>query len=134
MPQNEFSASGEVLKIDDKLGIVLGYAVISTDGGKPYYDLQGDHIPDNALLKASCDFMENSRVVKDMHSETDSGSVVFAFPMTLEIAKSLDIQVKRSGLLIGMKPSKSMFEKFRSGKLKGFSIGGIVKAQESPDA
>jgi hypothetical protein len=35
--------------------------------------------------------MENSRIAKEMHQGDAKGSVVFAFPLTAEIAKSLGI-------------------------------------------
>ena len=82
------------------------------------------------MLKASLDFMENSRLAGEMHAEDaagqtiDAGQIVFAFPMTTDIAKSLGITTERTGLLIGMKPDAAMLSKFRDGDLTGFSIGG----------
>jgi hypothetical protein len=49
---------------------------------------------------------------------------VFAFPLTTEIAKSLGITTKQTGLLIAMRPSESVLSKFKDGTYTGFSIGG----------
>jgi hypothetical protein len=120
----KFADKATVLKVDNNLGLVFGFAIVSTSGGEPYYDIQGDHIPEDAMLKAATDFMENSRVAKEMHSGGPRGSVVFAFPLTSDIAKSLGIKTPTTGLLIAMKPEPEMLEKFQSGVYTGFSIGG----------
>ena len=120
------SKYAEVLKVDDSLGLVLGWAIVCTKGGDPYFDLQDDHIPEDAMLKASADFMQHSRVAKEMHSGEAAGSVVFAFPMTAEIAKAFGVETSTTGLMIAMKPgSDEMLAKFRDGTLTGFSIGGF---------
>lgn len=131
MPE-DFHSYGEaqVLKVHKRLGLVVGYAIVSKIQGEEYFDHHGDHIPEDAMLKASVDFMRNSRVSGDMHQRNDDGTakrdgeVVFAFPMTTDIAKSLDIQVEKTGLLIGIMPSVEVLDKFESGEYTGFSIGG----------
>lgn len=115
----------EVTKVDDSLGLVMGFAIICAEDGEPYFDLQGDHIPEDSMVKAATDFMLNSRVAKDMHEGEAAGGIVFAWPMTAEIAEAMGIVTKRTGLMIAMKPdSDDMLEKFRSGEYTGFSIGG----------
>jgi len=122
--EQRFAPKGQIVKFDEELGLVFGFAIVSTLDNVPYYDVQGDHIPDNAMLKAATDFMVNSRMAKEMHIGDSRGSVVFAFPLTAEIAKSLDIETKKTGLLIAMKPDDDMLAKFKDGSLTGFSIGG----------
>ena len=114
-----------VVKVDESLGLVFGFAIVSKKDGQDYYDLQDDHIPEDAMLKASLDFMENSRVAKEMHSGDQQGSVVFAFPLTSDIAAALDIVTKQTGLMIAMRPAPGMLAKFKSGEFTGFSIGGF---------
>ena len=127
---DKFSYHGQVTKVDEALGLVIGYAIVCNESGEPYFDLQDEHIPEDAMLKASMDFMQNSRLAGEMHAETpagqpiDYGQIVFAFPMTTDIAKSLGVTVERTGLLIGMKPDAEMLAKFQTGALTGFSIGG----------
>ena len=111
----------------------MGYAIISTENGEPYYDLQGDHIPEESMLKAAVDFAENSRVASEMHTGESRGTVLFTWPLTGEIAKSFGIQTERTGLLIAMKPDTDMLAKFQSGELKGFSIGGVRIEDEEVD-
>lgn len=119
------------IKVDDELGLVFGFAIICKENGEPYFDLHGDHIPEDSMLKASTDFMLKSRMAVDMHGRDENGqpipggSVVFAFPLTTEVAKSLNIVTNQTGLLIAMKPDSSeVLEKFRNGEYTGFSIGG----------
>jgi hypothetical protein len=121
---NPFLNKAQVVKVDSALGLVFGFAIVSTADGQPYYDVQGDHIPEDAMLKAATDFMENSRIAKEMHQGDAKGSVVFAFPLTAEIAKSLGITTQKTGLLIAMKPTPEVLAKFKDGSYTGFSIGG----------
>lgn len=120
-----FRTAAEVIKVDEGLGLVLGWAVICKQMGEDYFDVQGDHIEEDALVEATAEFMEHSRVAKEMHNGSGRGTVVFAFPLTTEIAKSFGIRTETTGLMIGMRPDPEMLEKFKSGELRGFSIGGI---------
>lgn len=123
--QNGEVTLASVIKVDESLGLVFGWAMICKEGGEEYFDVQDDHIPEDAMLKASTDFMLSRRVAKEMHFGDETGTIVFAFPVTEDVAKAMDITTKRSGLMIAMKPSsEALLEKFRSGEYTGFSIGG----------
>lgn len=113
----------QVVKVDETLGLVFGFAIICKQNGEDYYDLQEDHIPEESMLKASLDFMQNSRVAKEMHEGDEAGGVPFALPITTDMLEYLKSS-GQTGLLIGMLPSPSMLGKFKSGELTGFSIGG----------
>jgi hypothetical protein len=133
-------ATSDFMKVNDELGLVMGFAIICTDeditgADKRYFDLHGDHIPEDAMTKASADFMLNSRAGKVMHSGDDVGDIVFAFPMTQDIAKEFGIQTRRTGLMIGWKPrDRAVLSKFRDGTFTGFSIGGSYgSTEELPD-
>lgn len=128
-----FDIRAKVLKVDDSLGLVMGYAIVCTEDGEPYFDLQGDHIPEDAMLKAALDFMEHSRIAKEMHEGDQAGTVVFAFPMTEDIAKAFGILTKRTGLMIAIRPNADMLQKFQLGELTGFSIGGQRLEDEEVD-
>lgn len=120
-----FELRAEVLKVDAGLGLVMGHAIVCTKDGEPYFDLQGDHIPEDSMLKAALDFMENSQVAKEMHSGEQAGTVVFAWPMTADIAKAFRIVTDTTGLMIAMRPDADMLKRFQLGELTGFSIGGL---------
>ena len=131
----EFQFTGEVLKVDEQLGLVMGYAIVCAEEGEPYFDKQGDHIPEDAMLKAALDFMEHSQVAREMHGGEQAGTVVFAWPMTTDVAKAFEIEARKRGLMIAMRPDADMLQKFRSGELRGFSIGGVrVEDEEVADA
>ena len=91
MPDTFRKLDTTLVKVDDALGLVMGFAIVSKIDGEPYFDIQGDHIPEDAMLDAATDFMQNSRVAKEMHQGDQAGSVVFAFPLTTDIAKKFDI-------------------------------------------
>ena len=121
-----------VLKVSEEIGMVFGWAIVCTDGGEDYYDTQDDHIPEDAMLKASTDFMMNSRMLGDMHQKAEGGSVVFCFPMTEEIAGAFGMSTQKTGLMIGVKPGNAeTLAKFKSGEYTGFSIGGVRIVDEN---
>lgn len=124
-----------VVKVDETLGLVMGFAIICTEGDEAYFDVQGDHIPEDAMLKAAADFMINSRAAKQMHDGPDVGQVVFAFPLTYETAAAMGInQYEKTGLMIAMKfDDPAIVDKFKSGEYKGFSIGGQRMIDEEID-
>lgn len=120
-----------ILKVDDELGLVFGWAIVSKDDGEDYFDVQGDHIPEDSMLKASTDFMLSDRVGKEMHAGEAAGTIVFAWPLTTDIAKAMGLETDRTGLMIAWKPSDvATLEKFKSGEYSGFSIGGYRLADE----
>lgn len=135
-----FSREATFLKVEESLGLILGFAIVCEVDGEPYFDLGEvqedgsvirDHVLPEAMLKAATDFMKNSRLATIMHERDEDdlpvkgGDVVFAFPMTAEIAAALDITTKRTGLMIAMKPDNPEdLAKARDGVYRGFSIGG----------
>jgi len=126
--------ANEIIKVDSDLGLVLGFAIVCKVDGEEYFDVQGDHIPEDAMLKASTDFMIHSRVGKEMHTGEQTGNVVFAFPLTEDIANAFGIVTKKTGLMIAMRPdSDATLEKFKSGEYTGFSIGGVRLKDEVVD-
>jgi len=114
-----------ILKVDESLGLVFGFAIVCKEDGKNHFDLQGDHIPESVMLKGAFEFAKSARTAKEMHKGGAIGQVVHTFPLTTDIADSLGIVTKRTGLLIAMKPEDPIvLAKFASGELTGFSIGG----------
>ena len=118
------SLEATVLKVDDSIGAVMGWAIISKIDGKPYVDSQNDHIPESTVLKSAAKFMQGKRVGKVQHTGGQAGEVTL-FPLTTDIAKALGIQTQKTGLLAWFTPSDpAILQKYRDGELTGFSIGG----------
>lgn len=126
-------ANVTLCKYDANLGLVLGWAIICTEDGEPYIDLQDDHIPEDAMLKAASDFMVTARKAKGMHEGDQQGQVVFAFPITEDIKTAFGIDCPHTGLMIAMRPEGEMLAKFKSGEYTGFSIGGVRIKQEDAE-
>lgn len=120
----------EILKVDRKLGIALGFAIVCKEvkDGKveDYYDLHGDHISEEVMIKAAADFaMTAERTGKVQHTGEKVADVVFMFPLTEEFSKQVGITSERFGLLIGYKPLKAeVLDDIEKGVYKGFSLGG----------
>lgn len=134
-----FETTAEVLKVDDELGIVFGWGIVCMEKGERYFDLQGDHIPEDAMMKATSDFMFAVRTAGDMHARHDDGEAIHkgvithSWPLTAEIMQSFGIQCEKTGWLIGMQPDEDMLEKFKDGTYQGFSIGGLRGEDEDVD-
>jgi Putative phage serine protease XkdF len=120
----------DVAKVDESLGLVFGWGIVCKVDGEPYFDLQGDHIPEDAMLKATSDFMLSSRISGDLHVRDEAGApvqdgdVVFSFPLTSDTAKAMGISCDRTGWMVAIKPSAEVLGKYISGEYTGFSIGG----------
>ena len=128
MPENVVIDSNEefgFVKADKKHGVVFGIAIVTKSNGKPYVDIQGDHIPDEAMLDGAVEFMKSQRQLGIEHKQMGQGTVLFAMPLTEDIKKSFNIECPYNGLIIGVKPENpKVVEMFENGQMKGFSIGG----------
>jgi hypothetical protein len=119
-----------ILKVDTSLGLVFGWAIVSTVNGVDYFDKQDEHIPDESMLEAATEFMIGDRTQGEMHIHDENGivkrgQIVFAWPMTKEIAESFGVSTTQTGLMIAAKPDDpETLEKFSDGTYTGFSIGG----------
>jgi hypothetical protein len=127
-----------ICKVDETLGIVFGWAIVCKIDGEDYYDLNVDssgervpeHIPEDAMLKATVDFMSGERAGNEMHAGPDKGTFVCAWPMTSEIAKAMGITTSKTGLMVAYKPPADVLSKFKDGTYTGFSIEGSRLASQ----
>lgn len=130
MVAEAFNTAVKVCKVDASQGLVFGFAWICMEKDQPYFDLQGEHTPENVMLEASTDFMKNSRTAKAMHDGEPIGEVIYGLPLTTDLAKSLDLKTDKTGFIIGMAPNAAALAKFASGEFTGFSIGGMAEYQD----
>lgn len=119
-----FKADIAVTGVNESLGIVFGWGMVTDIDNEPYFDDDNQHINSSVMIKATSDFMENSRTSNDSHTETDIGTVIHSFPVTKEIAESMGIESNISGWMVGVKPTTEILQKFLSGEYTGFSIEG----------
>lgn len=145
----------DVLNVDSEHGLVFGYAIVSKqrtghEGDfDDYYDLNIDadgvhkgkrvpeHITEDAMFKAAVEAAETGLQMAGnvQHAGDDVGSYYFMFPVTEEIAKALDWQVTKTGLVVGYHPADDeVLKKFKDGTLTGFSIEGARVEYEEVDA
>ena len=120
-----FTSYCKVAGVDEEHGLVFGWGIVCKDGGKDYFDVQGNHIPEGAMLKAVTDFMGGEREAGEQHVRMGAGTVVHSFPLTTDIAKAMGIDAGgKTGWMVAVHPDRAMLAKFKSGELGGFSIGG----------
>lgn len=145
----------DVISVDAEHGLVFGYAIVcktrDTHDGEfeDYYDLNVDaegvhkgkrvpeHITEDAMFKAAVDASESGvqMAANVQHAGDDVGSYYFMLPVTEEMAKSLDWQVKKTGLVVGYHPGDpDVLAKFKNGTLTGFSIEGERVEYEEVEA
>jgi len=129
----EFKTYVKVQDVNESLGLVFGWGIVCKKDDDHYVDHGDDHIPQEEMLKSVLDFMENSRIVDDMHDYGNHGGVIFSMPMTEEIAKAYGIETETYGWMVGVKPTEELFEKFVSGEYTGFSIGGVLESYTEVD-
>lgn len=136
---DELEINCDFVKVDDSLGLVLGWALICTEDGKPYHDQSEyrDGVADDEMLRTATKFMQNSRLTDEMHDWGKDGLAVFSWPMTAEIAAAYKITTPKTGWMIGIRPSAEVLQKFKDGTYTGFSIGGhgvrVPVAEEAAD-
>lgn len=126
--KSELEGTARLVKTVDELGLAFFWAFTSTNpDGTDHHDLHGDAVlADNAMIKAAAEFMEKGGAVDEMHDEDpDGGRVVFAMPMTPEIAKAFGVTTKTSGLMIAIKPSVDAMAKLKDGTYRAVSIAGL---------
>lgn len=142
---NKITKVNDVISVDVEHGLVFGYAIVSKrrdghDGEfEDYYDLNVDtdgvlkgqrvpeHITEDAMFKAAVDAAGTGLQMAGnvQHAGDDVGAYYFMFPVTEEIAKSLDWQVTKTGLVVGYHPADDdTLAKFKDGTFTGFSIEG----------
>lgn len=115
-----FKVSG----VDQGLGLVFGWGIVCKEGGQDYYDVQGNHIPEGAMVEAVTDFMKSGRMAGEQHSRMKAGTIVHSFPLTSDIATAMGIGTNKTGWMVAMAPDPALLAKFKSGEMTGFSIGG----------
>lgn len=114
----------KVVKTNAKLGLVFCWAVTTKAAGQTYFDLHGDNVVEDDLIKVAADFMDGGGLTDEMHDRDPDGRVVFCMPMTAEVAKAFKVQTDTEGLMIGFKPSAEVFAKYESGEYTAVSIDG----------
>lgn len=129
---SEITATARFVKAVPALGLAFFWAFKSTDeNGDAYHDLQGDQVvADDDMIEAAMRFMEDGGLVDQQHDESTIGKVVFAMPMTPDVAKAFSIDTKQSGLMVALKASPDVLEKLQSGEYTGVSIAGRGEREE----
>lgn len=113
---------------------VYGFLLVSQKGGKDYFDLHGDHVPDTVIEKIA-EHIKNVPLLS-MHKYFDPeikgpvGHVVSSFPLTKDLADSFGIKTDTYGLIISAKVTNpAVLEAVKAGLYTGFSIGFYITGE-----
>lgn len=121
----EFTIDADIIKSDDEMRVVYGWASIIEENGEPVTDHQGDIIAEDDLVKAAHEYIREYRAAKAMHEGDQIGEIVESMVITSDIQKALGIDINKVGWFIGMKiHDDGVWKSFKDGKFKMFSIGG----------
>lgn len=126
----------KVNKVDNSLRMVFGWGSIckkrnqETGQLEIYTDTDNEQFPEDVTLKAWLDFMNSDqRIMDNMHNGQPVGKVVFAFPMTEDIAASFGLvdKLDQTGVIVGtLITDDEVLKKFQTGEYTGYSIGGTA--------
>lgn len=130
----------KISKVDAGLGLVFGWGQVCRErtekGLTDFYDSDNDCFAEEGLVEAWDGLMSEGRVLKANHQGEQVGDVVFAFPFTEDIAKSLGFDIDalpRTGTIVGVRPQSDIFAKYESGEWDSFSVGGEIIEMEEPE-
>lgn len=123
-----FEMTVPIVKSDEELRVVYGWASVIEEGGAAVIDRQGDAIAPDMLVKAAHDFMRHSRQSKAMHQGASVGEVVESIVLTRDVQDALGVAMDKVGWYIAIKIyDDAVWHKIQQGAYRAFSIGGRAK-------
>jgi hypothetical protein len=124
----DFNMTVPIVKSDEALRVVYGWASVIEDQGRAVVDRQGDVITPDELIKAAHGFMRDSRKGKEMHRDTAVGEVVESIVLTRDVQDALGVNLDKVGWYIAIKIlDDTVWNRVQSGEYRAFSIGGRAK-------
>jgi Putative phage serine protease XkdF len=126
-----------ILKADEELRTVYGWASVINEAGSVVTDHQGDQITEAELVRAAHEFVGASRHGGLLHAQGADGlphrggEVVESLVLTPDVQKAIGVDLKKTGWFIGYRVADDdAWALVKDGTLRSFSIGG--KASRVP--
>lgn len=123
-----------ILKTNDALQTVYGWASVIHKDGQIVTDHQDDRIEEAEMVKAAHDFVTTSRHGGLLHAMTPDGQphkggeIVESLVLTPDVQKALGIDLGQSGWFVGYHVADpDAWTLVKAGTLKAFSIGGRAR-------
>lgn len=134
MPRIEFERTADsAVRFVKKLGRCIGWGCFSKKAGTEYDDLHGDHFPDDELFAAVGGLMKTDFTQREIdieHLGAAQGSIVTAWAMTEDVAKSLGVDTAGNyGVLVDFEPSADLLKSIESGEMFALSMFGTAVAE-----
>jgi hypothetical protein len=128
--------TGEISKVDVDKRQVFGWASVSSVGGQPLVDLQGDYVPIDEVEKAAYKYVLESRKGGDMHQRIrksddaplHTADLIESFVVTPEKLEKMGLASNALplGWWVGMHINDDkQWAMVKSGERTGFSIHGL---------
>lgn len=119
-----------IIKVDEEKHLVYGWASVTSVDGEPVCDLQGDII-DLDQLQGTIHKTMTHRRGDTMHTKKRTHEIVESMCFTKELKEELDMHHPNEGWFVVVKVhDPQTWKDVKSGKLKGFSIGGDGDREE----
>ena len=122
-----------ILKADDDLQVIWGWASVIEENGVPVVDLQGDLIDEDELVKAANAYMAECRKGGTMHMRGADGQVietsgtVQSMVFTKSLQKAMGIDLNLVGWLVAQHiPDPEQWAVVKRGALPALSIGATA--------
>lgn len=129
-----FTLTGDIQNRDEEKRLVFGWASISEQDGKPYFDSEDESIESQDLEDCAYDYMKKSRVASINHYGMKIGTVVESMVFTKAKQEALGVDLGKIGWFIGMHiEDDDVWDLVKSGHVKSFSIGGTAKRRYAND-
>ena len=127
----EWGVPFEVKKVDPDKQMVFGWASVSTIGGVPVTDKQGDIIPVDELESAFYDYVLNSRDMGHMHAKKGVGRLIECVVVTAEKQTLWGVDFGLEGAWVGfLVDDPDIWAAHKRGELPEFSIGGAAVSEK----
>lgn len=135
-PTTKFRIDVPIVKRDDELRTVYGWASVIAESGNVVTDHQGDRIGETELVKAAHEFVAASRHGGLLHAADDQGAafkggeVVESLVLTPDVQKALGVDLGKVGWFIGYRVADpDAWDLVKAGTLRSFSIGGAARRE-----
>lgn len=122
----KFETQMKLESYDEELGVIVGYALISSINGERYfYDLQNTHYTESSIVKAVLKATRSGMTPSfhEHNSYKHAGHIAFMMPVTSSMSGAMGMTFDKTGLIVGIEATPEAIKKYKNGEYVGLSFG-----------